>query len=499
LESFLFMTATSPSAEDVWRSGVIPTVAALVATGVMIVERMQVDWTADCSVPGICNALQTNMSGGELLSGLTGLLIFSILHAALRRHPAAIAPAVPDRMARVMIFALGSLYPFFGWYLLYVGIGIGFLTAVTIIGLVVAIPAGVIGAAWFGGIVLGLAAGPSFTAGWTIWRKHLLCYANAAAIAGTLLVLAQFAFDPQFSRLGPVQPWFNAAGLLIATGLACCVVWISGLTNRWFVPRFENSPNMRRAVMAVASGVLAVLIPTVGGIAAGFKPLDALGEWSAPATAFVRGYKPPSGARLQLAGLEYIGPRSGIIAQGGQRRDRLMSEYDATTGTRRGWTVTDRVVLWRIAPPVDRQQEVHVVADEGGTPENLHCLPLENTRRMCTQDPFAARDQMPESVKRRVGFGGEEAYELSVSMDNAALGVRWDVRKRTEGMMRPQDWPRLYCRIVLIDVTPARLSVHQLWPCDALWEAQAELLQTYTEGLFRPASIQLPQASGSQR
>jgi hypothetical protein len=176
---------------------------------------------------------------------------------------------------------------------------------------------------------------------------------------------------------------------------------------------------------------------TGGEMLSGFNPLDASGGWPARAVAFARGCKPPGGARLQLAGPDGIGPRGGIFEQGGQRRSRMMSEVDPITGIRRSWSVDDRAPRWIVAPPLDGRKELHVAADEGGAETSIFCLPPGNPRRLCLADRFLAPARRPHAAKRNLGFEGEEAHELSPAAGAAALAMRWDFRKRSEGMFAP--------------------------------------------------------------
>ena len=44
------MDENRPTRSDIMRAGVWPTIFALVVTAVMIIERLQVDWTASCAL-----------------------------------------------------------------------------------------------------------------------------------------------------------------------------------------------------------------------------------------------------------------------------------------------------------------------------------------------------------------------------------------------------------------------------------------------------------------
>ncbi len=49
---------------------------------------------------------------------------------------------------------------------------------------------------------------------------------------------------------------------------------------------------------------------------------------------------------------------------------------------------------------------------------------------------------------------------------------------------RESSWGRLYCRLNLVNVTPAALSVHQIIPCNADWVAEEKIVRAYVESLF---------------
>jgi hypothetical protein len=465
------LRSPSENTSAIWRTGIIPTLAALIITAVQIIERAQVEWAASCAMPGICETVQQGEFLGELLGWLPAFFVFAILHAALREYPPAINPSWPDRSARLVVFAASSIYPHLGWYMALAGIAAGFLAAITVIGLIVAPVAGILGGTWFGGLLLGFIAGPSFTADWPIWRRVLLRYANAAALAGVVLVAGYGLFDLQYSVIAGAYPWLDALGLLMFTAIACCIIWIWTRDAHQAVCAALSKAMLVQAFGALGVVVAVIVAPTMLAIEAGMKPLNAVGGSANPAVAFVRGYKPPNTTPLQLAGLSYIGARSNITLRSSERRDHIPG---------------GRAISWRMTPPQSGQEEIHVVADNGGAKRELPCLAVSEGKRLCFRDSYVARDRITEPVQRAMTFQSEDAFEDFVDLPDSYFGIRFD-----PGLMRNgtalADGPRRFCRIGLVNVTSARLSMHQIVPCNEPWKETAIRLRAHVESLFKPS------------
>jgi hypothetical protein len=444
--------------------------AALAVTSVQIIERAQVDWTAECGNPGVCETVQTGQLFGGMLGWLPALFVFAILHAALRRYPPEIDASGTDRAGRVLAFAAASIYPHIGWHMALAGIAAGFLAAATVIGLIVAPFVGIIGGAWFGGLLLGFAAGPSFSAGWSIWRRVLLRYGNSAALAAVVLAIGYGLFDPQFSVIAGAYPWLDALGLLTTTAVACSIIWVMTLDAQEPTRAAIPKPRLARAAGALAMAIGVFVAPAVLALQAGAKPLAVFESSAAPAVAYVRGYKPPIAVRLQLAGLAFIGNRSQVTQRSSERREHMP---DGTA------------ISWRMLPPIAGQDEIHVVADNGGASRELLCQAPSDGRRMCFLDGYVARDRTTEPVQRIMTFQSEDAFEDFTDLPDAYLGINFDKALKKNGVALA-DGPRRYCRLGLVNVTTARLSVHQILPCGQPWKEQAIRLRGHIEGLFRP-------------
>jgi hypothetical protein len=454
---------------DIWRSGIIPTIAALIVTSVQIIERAQVEWAAECGVPGTCATVQSGEFFGGMLGWLPAAFVFAVLHAALRSYPARIDASRADRLGRVVMFMALNVYPHMGWYLALAGIAAGFLAAVTVIGLIVSPVVGLIGATWFGGLVLGVVAGPSFTAGWPVWRSTLLRYGNASVLSGMVLAAGYGLFDPQFSLIAGAYPWLDALGLLIATAVACCIVWVRTLDAHEPVRAGLPWPALTRPGGVLAMAVAVVIVPTVLALNANMKPLAAFENTAPSAVAFMRGYKPPLTMRVQLAGLDFVGARSQITLRSRDRREHMPGGY---------------AISWRMVPPLHGQDEIYIVADNGGADLELLCVVPSAGLRLCFRDAYVAHERSTEPIRRAMTFQSEDAFEDISDLPDAYFGINFDKALKKNGVALA-DGPRRYCRLGLVNVTAARLSVHQIVPCDQPWKEQAIRLRAHVESLFK--------------
>jgi hypothetical protein len=481
------LTQQHPNITAIWRAGIIPTLAALFVTALQIIERAQVDWTADCGAPGVCENVQKGEFFAEFLGWLPAIFVFAVLHAALRRYPSRIEVSRPDRIARVLVFIGVSIYPLVGWYMALAGAAAGVLAAITVIGLVVAPVVGIIGATWFGGLVLGVAAGPSFSAGWAVWKRVLLRYANTSAIAGTVLAGGYGLFDLQFSLIAGVYPWLDALGLLLITALVCCIVWIMTFDAGEIVSARIPRPFLTRVSAGLAVVAAVLTLPVILIVHAGLKPMNLTGNWGSEAVTYIRGYKPPLTRTLQLAGLDYVGARNLVTLQSREGRDRMVTER-LNVGTPQqmniGRSETYSVVSWRMVPPLKGQEEIHIVADDGGEMKELNCLAPTAGRQTCYRDNVDASDRGPKPLQRMMTFQSEDAFEFLDDLPDAYFGINFSKALKLNGV-RMIDGPRRYCRLGLVNVTSARLSVHQIVPCDQPWKEQAIRVRTYVESLFK--------------
>jgi hypothetical protein len=491
------MTTDLKTSND-WSSSVVPTLAALCVTTVQVIERAQVDWTADCAKPGVCAETARQWLAIDWFTPLPAIFVFAVLHAMLRQYPLGLAPSPAERAVRVLMFVAISVFPALGWYLFYAGVAGGLVAAITIIGLPFAPFVGVLSAGAFAGLVLAFAAGPAMTAGWSVWRSVLFRYALGTAIATAVLVAGYMVFDPQFVNAAQGQVWLGGLGVLAATALACCIVTTTALSGR---PRsgvmLASSTYRTAGTLAVVCAVLAII--------AEFAASNSLTVFArensrvGPVAAYIRAYKPWIATPLSLGGLAYVGPRSLVMERSATGRQRQKYEVrDAGTPREKNysWTETETVQEWRLVPPISPQQAVYVIADVA-MERRLYCEPAQEGREFCVHDMHRLKGPRPAGSTRRLALDLEDANEFDVAHPDAALAIRFDARKHIDGV-QPSELPRLYCRLNLINVGPAKFSVHQIVPCDRPWGEQAARVRTHVEAVFRSQPQQTTPATKAQ-
>jgi hypothetical protein len=490
------MSTAQPSKSAIFRAFVWPTIVALVVVAVITIERLQVDWTAACSLqaenPGSCTEENFNM----VFAWVPAAFAFGLAHivgATGLHNGSNTSAAITERLGKLVAYFAIHVFPAFGWYFFYVGLAAGFLISLTVVGLIIAFPVGALAAGFVAGLLLALAAGPSFTvldrAG---WKRLLLDYGSGSAVGTLVLISGQGLFDPAFGFIaGPDRPWFTATGALSAVALSCILLWVAALKANYPSIRVLGNQDFRSAVAAIGLAAAALVLPVHFMVRNSATVFPRNGGFLAPVASYIRGNKPPVTSTLALAGLPYAGPRSAIIEREIISRDRM----ETTTlhkGTDQevnvGSTVYDSYVQWRITPLLEPKREsIYVIADAGGAQSELHCKPVSGERQRCLRypDPPVPPDLTEET--RPLAEDGEDGYEFSSVAKDAALGIRYVTTTRVEGSSEI-DWARLYCRLNLVNVTIAKFSVHQIIPCDADWPAEATRVRAYVEGLFAPAT-----------
>jgi hypothetical protein len=474
----------------IWASGVLPTIIALVAAAVLLIERLQVDWTAGCSLQSGVDACSKDYLA-TFFSWVVVAFAFSLAHiyGAGRLHDDPHTRAARlERGGKFLAFAGFTVFPFFGWYLIYVGVAAGFLAAVTIVGLVVAPLVGVLAAGFASGALLGLAAGPSFAVAGTNWKRLITYYGCGAALGTVVLTGGQLLFDPAFQALSAAVPaGVSALGAMASVALSCTLVWAAVFKAVTPSPPLWERSEFRSGVMIIAAVGATLVLPVHLMVQNGVRLFPATGGVFAPVATFIRGGRPPAGQELVFAGLRYTGPRPAIQARETTTRQR-MEWVTLDKGTPRernsGSTVYDAFLQWRIAPnsPPD-SEALYLIADVGGEKKELHCQALSNGRELCLVSPTAPiKPEFSEQV-RALAYSGEEGYEFEAGMPHASLAMRYENRGIVKGTSEDV-WPRRYCRLNLVSVTRAGFSAHRIIPCDADWPAEAKRVRAYIEGLF---------------
>lgn len=486
------MSPTHPSRSAIRHAFVWPTLVALVVTAVMIVERLQVDWTAACSLQSSTSVSCTDENFNKIFAWSLTAFAFGLAHiagSAALYSGSNTGAAITERFAKLAAYFAIHVFPAFGWYFFYVGLAAGFLISLTVVGLIIAFPVGAAAAGFVAGLLLALAAGPSFTdpnrAGWT---RFLLYYGIGSAFGTLVLISGQGLFDPAFGFLaGPDRPWLTAAGALSTVALSCILMGAAVLKANYPSIWLWGKLDFSSAVATITLVVAALVLPVHVMVSNGATVFPRNGGLLAPVASYIRGNKPAVASTLTLAGLRYTGPRSAIIERDVISRDRT----ETTTlhkGTDKevnvGSTVYDPFILWRIkAPDMPDRQSLYVIADAGGIQKSLYCKPAAIARQLCLSSPNPPIPPDMIEQTRALAEDGEDGYEFSNTTKNAILGIRYDVKTQVEGLSEAS-WGKIYCHLNLVNVTPAALSVHQIIPCDADWVAEEKRVRSYVQELF---------------
>ncbi len=260
------MSPAHPNQSQIRRAFVWPTVVALAVAAVMIVERLQVDWTVACSL----HSVQSDVCGRETLNMMfawaPAAFAFGLAHivgaSGLYGDPNT-RLAIWERLAKFVAYFAIHVFPAFGWYFFYVGLAAGFLISLTVVGIIVAFPFGAMAAGFVAGLLLAIAAGPSLrSAHHAGWKRLLWSYGSGSAFGTLILTTAQALFDPAFGHLaGPDGPWLTAAGALSAVALSCIVVSFAALKANFPHFRLLGGNSFRSAVKTIAMVAAVLVLP----------------------------------------------------------------------------------------------------------------------------------------------------------------------------------------------------------------------------------------------
>jgi hypothetical protein len=474
---------------DIWHAWVLPIIAALLVAAVLVVERLQVDWTAACSTIGdkVCN----DNPFLEIFGWLPVPLTFGIFHiwGARRLVDGASAKATLLRILAVGIFIAINLFPVPGLYLFYAGVAGGIAISLTVIGVVVAPVIGVLVAGVCAGLLLGLLTGmpiPSMT--WAKWKTLLLGYCLGGGVGAGVLALGQIVFDPSLGNtFGADMPWLTAVGTLVTVlvvGVITSVFAWRGWLRAALIPAAAQPARSNFAWPAALAALLVVPVHMLVS-----QELTIFRRDGAPlpaVAAMLRGHKPGISTEIALAGLAYTGPRSLVAKREITRRMRLET-VRVNVGTRyegnSGRDVQDRFEQWELYDTARPGAEnITVTADKSSLQVTHECEPgLIALEEFCFRDTFATRKDLLKTIT--IAYP-EEVFLISPRAPDAALGVRFDARKEQGPDKR--NWARLYCRLNLVSVTQARFSVMQIIPCDADWVSIATQLRARLEQDFAP-------------
>jgi hypothetical protein len=486
------MQDTPLTKAELMRACVWPTIVAMIVMAVLLVERLQVDWTADCSLrvdnPAACG----DAFLGSLFAWLPAAFAFGLAHiigaASLYDRPLT-GPVLGERAAKFMAYAAIHIFPAFGWYLFYAGVGGGFLISLTVIGLIVAIPFGALVAGFVAGVLLAVAAGPSvMSMDKAAWKRLIKFYGLGGAFGTLVLSGGQALIDPGFGFLaGADRPWLTALCALTVTALSCGLLGAAALKASGRSSVLLQQRVMVSGLARIASVAIVLSVPVHLMVLNGVTVFGDGGGPLASIASLFRDHKPPLSGSLSLAGLKFTGPRAALRTREITLRSRMVTttlHAGTPQEVNHGHTVNDPYVMWLLAPPsIASNESVYVVADSGGVKTKMQCWPEPGARTTCSLSPgFPLKTGTAEQT-RTLAMDIDEEFEFVDGIDNAALSYRWDNRTRGDETDVAK-WKRLFCRLHVLGVTKAAFSVSQIVPCDADWPAEAIQVRSYVEGLF---------------
>ncbi len=475
---------------DMWHAWVLPIMAALLVGAVLVIERLQVDWTAACSMLGenVCDKNPFMEFFGWLPVPLT-YGIFHIWGARRLVVGGSSAKATLMRMLALGLFIAFNLFPFPGWYLFYAGAAGGIAISLTVVGLVVAPVVGVIVAGFCAGVILGLFAGPPMASmAWSSWKNLLWGYGLGGALGAGALALGQIVFDPDMANtFGVNMPWLTALGTLgtvLSVGVITTIFACRGWVRAGLIPAAKLPDESEFAWPAALAAVL--IVPVHLMVTYETTVFRRNGAPFPAVAAMLRSHKPGIPAEIALAGLTYTGPRSLVAKKEISRRARqelvrvnVGTRYEGN-GSR---TIYDRFEQWELYDLTRAGAEnTTITADQSALQVTYGCEPgLISIEEFCLQDASGSRDHLQKILA--IAYP-EEAFLFSANAPDAALGIRLDARKERGPDKR--NWARLYCRLNLTLVTPAKFSVMQIIPCDADWVLLAAQLRARLQRDFAP-------------
>ncbi len=473
---------------NIWKAWVLPVAAALIVTAIMMVERLQVDWSADCTLAG--NGACDDDMFADLFAWLPAALTYAVFHIwGARILTVRTQPILSDlkRLVGIAVYVGLQLLPVPGWYLWYAGLAGGFLITLTVIGLVIAPFVGAMTAGFCAGVLLAAFAGPALNGLQGKQIKHLFWnYGLGGAFGALILSVGQFVFDPAFGHVaGPQNPWLTALGAL-GTVLAVGVVMSSFGYSAW--QRAGLLPDTRglgfqHLWWAVALAALLVL-PIHFMVKQNMTVFRRDGFPVPVIAAALRGNKPAIDTPFVLGGLTYVGRREDV-----ERREVIQRQWMEYTVLNKGTvsevteskTVNDGLEQWRLTDVTSSIGEpVLITADQSSRMVEQECLPdVAAGDRFCVRPEPVERDD----IKKTFAVAEEEdGFLLSDKAPDASLGVR--IAAQTPDVRDKKTWKMIYCRLNVVNVTSAKFSVSQVIPCTVDWVAQAKALRMRVESDF---------------
>ncbi len=296
------MQRERPNRTDVMRACVWPTVVALIVTAVILIERLQVDWTAACSLqaekPNSCDQENFNM----VFAWVPAAFAFGLAHivgAAGLYGDSNTRPAMLERLGKFAAYFAIHIFPVFGWYFFYVGLAAGFLISLTVVGLDCRLS--------IRSVCCWLCCGIAFGA----CCRTILYVARSRWMEAASRLLWRWIWSwrtrpHRRARIclirrsdylaGPDRPWLTAAGALSAVALSCIVLWVAALKANFPSIRVLRHPGFTSAVATIGAVAAALILPVHLMVANGATVFPPNGGLFAPVANYFRGNKPPIAA-----------------------------------------------------------------------------------------------------------------------------------------------------------------------------------------------------------
>jgi hypothetical protein len=484
--------SASPTPRDFSKAWVRPFIAALIVTALLIVERLQVDWSADCSLSG-GSACDTD-AFANVFAWLPVALTYAVFHIWGARHFTERTSPLKiglKRSAGIAVYTALQLLPVPGWYLWFAGIAGGFIISLTVIGLVVAPAVGAMTAGFCAGLILAAFAGPPLK-GMTgkQLKPFFWNYGLGGGIGALILAVGQVIFDPAFAYLaGPENPWLTATGAL-ATILAVGVVMSYFGERAWRragLVESEQSLQLKHLGWAAALAAL-LIVPSHFMVKNNVTVFGKNGERFPLVAQVLRGNKPAIDTPFLLGGLNYVGRREDVERREIIQRSRMehtVHNKGTASEVTESKTVYDGLTQWRLTDKTSAPGEaIYVTADRSAQMIEQECLPdVSVGDTFCVRSDAVERDNLKKTFAIAVE---EDGFLLSEKVPEALLGVR--IAAQTPDVRDKKTWKLTYCRLNLVNVTAAKFSAHQVIPCTADWVSTARALRRRLEGDF--AAIQ---------
>jgi hypothetical protein len=466
-----------------------PIHAALIVMAVMMIERLQVDWSADCSLSG-ADACDADVFA-NLFAWLPAALAYAVFHIWGARHlieNSSPSKSALKRSAGIVVYTALQLLPVPGWYLWFAGIAGGFIISLTVVGLVVAPFVGAMTAGFCAGLILAAFAGPPLI-GMTGKQLRPLFwnYGLGAAFGALVLAVGQIIFDPAFVSIGgPQHPWLTVSGALATVlGTGTLMSYFSERAwRRAGQVQSDSHLTLKHLSWTTAVAVLLVL-PSHLMVRNSVTVFGKNGERFPLIAGILRGNKPAIDTPFVLGGITYIGRREYVERREIIQRARMaytVLKKGTASEVNEGKTVYDRVEQWQLTDTAAPQGEyILITADQSARMMEQECLP-----DVMAGDAFCVRPEAVErdALKKTFPIAEEEdGFLLSEKEPDAALGVR--IAAQTSDVRDRKTWILIYCRLNLVNVTAAKFSVSQIIPCTADWVADAKTLRARIERDFR--------------